>query len=495
MQLRNYIDKVKKYHFEFKHLTVMFIVLLSFQLIVSLINKSSIASFLDNTQKWYQKDAVEKLANLTTTSLELILESIDTQNNLSREDKTRLIQSFNIIFSQQILQHDIQELCILTEKNNRTEAIDDGKFFLSFLLEDSAITLRNPSSHLNAIKLYKNNKEELKATEQIKTIKDKDDIYHVLVPFVIRGEYNGAVYISYNPDFSLITDQLISSYDETTIIYVSLILLGFIAMYFISSYTVKERDEAQKLLFEEHEQYLKKQIAHEKELVFTKRIYHTHHKAEKIMGFIKEDLTHLNENNIDEVNYRVSKYSNFISRVIYDMKWFDPPVQTIRGSIYNTNLNEVLKFIVENIFLRISHISNNYRFNLDFDEKLPSVQINEFVIWELFEPLIQNCVEHSAENNLEIKISTIYNKQENNALVLIQDNGKGIEKHLLECDDKCVKKIFSENIGTKNSGTQDSGYGCYIAYQISKRCGWNIDADNNPTGGCTYTISIPNSNG
>jgi Histidine kinase-, DNA gyrase B-, and HSP90-like ATPase len=495
MQLRNYSDKVKEYHFEFKHLSILFIVLLSFQLIVSLINKSSITSFLDNTQKWYQKDAVEKLANLTTTSLELIIESIDTQNNLSREEKARLIQSFNIIFSQQMLQHDIQELCILIEKNNKTEAIDDGKSLLSFVLEDSVITLRNPSSHLNAIQLYENNKDELKATEQIKTIKNEDNTYHVLIPFVIRGEYVGALYINHNPDFSVITDQLISSNDETAIIYVSLILLGFIAMYFISSYTIKERDEAQKLLFAEHEQYLKKQIAHEKELVFTKRIYHTHHKAEKIMGFIKEDLTNLNESNIDEVNYRVSKYSNFISRVIYDMKWFDPPVQTIRGPIYNTNLNEVLKFIVENIFLRISRISNNYRFNFNFGENLPNVYVNEFVIWELFEPLIQNCIEHSAENNLEIKISTSYNEQEKNTLVFIQDNGKGIEEHLLEYDSTGDKKIFGENISTKNSSAQNSGYGCYMAYQISRRCGWNIDADNNPAGGCIYTISIPNFNG
>ena len=31
-------------------------------------------------------------------------------------------------------------------------------------------------------------------------------------------------------------------------------------------------------------------IAQKKEHLFTKRIYHTHHKAEKVMGFINEDL-------------------------------------------------------------------------------------------------------------------------------------------------------------------------------------------------------------
>ena len=488
--LKNYFDNVKKYHFEFKHLTVLFIVLLAFQIIVSLINKSSITSFLDNTHKWYQKDAVEKLANLTTTSLELILESIYTHEEIEREEKTRLIQSFNIIFSQQVLQHDIQELCILTEKKGKIEAIDNGKSFISFVMEDENVSEFDTKNHQEAVRFYEKFGKELKATEQIKTLKDEHNTYHVLVPFVIRGEYMGAVYIRNNPDFSLITDQLISSHDETTIIYVSLILLGFIAMYFISSYTVRERDEAQKRLFEEHEANLKKQIEYEKELVFTKRIYHTHHKAEKIMGFIKEDLSSLNENNIDEINYRVSKYSNFISRVIYDMKWFDPPVQTIRGSIYNTNLNEVLKFIVDNIFLRVSRISDRYSFILNFDDELPIVSVNEFVVWELFEPLIQNCVEHGNKNNLTINISTSYDIKNGNSFVYIKDNGKGIDPELLELDSNGIKKIFGEKTSTKKSDSQGSGYGCYIAYQIANRCGWKLDAGNNPEGGCVYTIFI-----
>lgn len=68
------------------------------------------------------------------------------------------------------------------------------------------------------------------------------------------------------------------------------------------------------------------------------------------MGFIKEDLRKLSSENINEIKYRVSKYSNFISRVIYDMKWYDPPIQTIRNAMFKTNLNEVIKFIVNNIF-------------------------------------------------------------------------------------------------------------------------------------------------
>ncbi len=97
------------------------------------------------------------------------------------------------------------------------------------------------------------------------------------------------------PNFDFITNEILSSYDEVALIYASLIILGLLAMYYISSFTVKERDEARQLFYEEHEQHLKDTIDHEKESMFTKRIYHTHHKAEKVMGFIKEDLRQLDK--------------------------------------------------------------------------------------------------------------------------------------------------------------------------------------------------------
>ena len=244
MSIKDYIDKFKEHHFEFKHLTVLFIVLLCVQLVVSFINKASITNFLNKTQDWYQEDSAEKLANLTSTSLELIIESIAQNKVISKEEQSRLIQSFNIIFSQQMLQHNIEEICILVTKGETIYAIDEGSVLFNFFFRDSIDTETDQLFHSNAVSLYKNVRGELKKEEQIKTITYSDQVFHVFVPFVIRGEYVGAVYVKDKPNFSLITDQIISNYDETTIIYVSLILLGFIAMYFISSYTVKERNEA-----------------------------------------------------------------------------------------------------------------------------------------------------------------------------------------------------------------------------------------------------------
>jgi hypothetical protein len=74
---KDLINKLKKYRFEFRQVTVLLIALIFFQLLLSVIQKSSLHNFLNKTQKWYQQDSAERIANLTTTSLELLLENIN----------------------------------------------------------------------------------------------------------------------------------------------------------------------------------------------------------------------------------------------------------------------------------------------------------------------------------------------------------------------------------------------------------------------------------
>ncbi len=492
MASKKILDRFREYHFQFKHLTVLFIVIFAFQLIISIINKISITNFLNTTQEWYQKDSAERLANLTTTSIELLLETIDPQKVLSEQESKRITQSFDIIFSQQTLQHNVEALCILVNKGDSVIAIDEGTDLYAYLVAEDLSFTGIKEKYAQAISLYMPIKNQVESQEQIQTILTNRKSYNIFVPFVLRGEVIGALYMKNSPDFSFITDQIISGYDETSLIYLSLILLGLLAMYFISSYTVKERDEAQKLLFDEHEENLKKQINYQKELVFTKRIYHTHHKAEKIMGFIKEDLRQLESENIDEVKYRVAKYSNFISRVIYDMKWYDPPIQTIRNQLFQTNLNEVINFLVKHIFLRIAKKTNAFTINLSLDENLPTVPVNEFVVWEILEPLIQNSIDHGGEQNLQIAITSQYDQANRKSLIIISDNGKGISPELLKMEEDGRKYLFHENVSTKKSDIPTIGYGCYIAYEIAKRCGWNLDVENLPQAGCRFVISIGN---
>ncbi|MBN1302523.1 MAG: ATP-binding protein [Melioribacteraceae bacterium] len=486
------IENINKYRFEFKHLTVLFVVMIFFQIILSFIQKSSLQSFLLETQKSYQQYSAEKMANLTSTSLELLLENINIMDITDEDEKQKIIQSFNIIFSQQLLQHNVEDICIIVSRNHNTFAIDDGSMLFDYLTNYLNYTREPALRHQDAVNRYLDIEDKLKVEEKIYSTLEGMQTFHIFVPFVPNGEYQGVVYLKKTPDFTFLTNEIASSYDEAAIIYSSLILLGLLTMYYISSYTVKERDEVQKKFLVEHENFIKEQIMHEKESLFTKRIYHTHHKAEKIMGFIKEDLRIINKDNIDEIKNRVTKYSNFISRVIYDMKWYDPPIHTLRNQMFNTNVNEIINFLTSHIFLRLSSSTDIFSFELNLDNDIPLIHINEFVVWEIFEPLIQNSIDHSGDRKIKINIQSKYFKNQNLSEILISDDGTGIPGELLETDPEGVKKIFNENVSTKITENKNSGYGCYIAHQMAtKRCGWLLDVYNNPDKGCTFKVTIP----
>jgi light-regulated signal transduction histidine kinase (bacteriophytochrome) len=322
------------------------------------------------------------------------------------------------------------------------------------------------------------------------TILEGSQTFHVFVPFVPNGEFQGVIYMRITPDFTNITNEIVSSYDEAAVIYTSVIMLGLLAMYYISSFSVKERDDTHKKLIEEQENHIKDRIIHEKESIFTQRIYHTHHKAEKVMGFIKEDIREISGDENKDLKERITKYSNFISRVIYDMKWYDPPIQTIRGQSFNTDLNELIRFIVDHIFLRLSTATEIYNFDLELDESLPKVPVNEFVAWEVLEPLIQNSIDHAKKEKVTVKIISVHDESKKLSTIIISDNGKGIDPDLLS-EENGVKRIFLENTSTKVVENKNSGYGCYLANEIAvKRCGWKLDVKNNEDEGCSFILTI-----
>ena len=490
MSDKGFSNKFSKYHFEFRHITVLLVILILFQIILSFFQKASLQSFLEKTQEWYQRDSAERMANLSTTSLEILVGNMKSEIDQSDEEKQKIIQSFNIIFSQQLLEPNVEETALIIFKDNLPVVINDGIEFYDFL-QGKKTSFENKQKYEKVIELLMDNSSTLNQNQEIYTVLDSLQTFHILVPFVPYGEFVGVFYMRNKPNFDFITDEVLSSYDQVALIYASLILLGLLAMYYISSFTLKERNKAQKLFYEEREQHLKDSIEHNKESLFTKRIYHTHHKAEKVMGFIKDDLRSLKDDNIEETKNRVNKYANFVSRVIYDMKWYDPPIQTIRNQVFSTNLNEVIGFIVDNLFLRLSKETEIFSFNLKLDQNIPPIHINEYVVWEIIEPIIQNSIDHSDVSNLVIDIETKLVKEKNIILLIISDNGKGIAEELLKTNEKGIANIFAENISTKTQGDENRGYGCYIAYQMATvRCGWKMSVENQATGGGKLTIEI-----
>jgi signal transduction histidine kinase len=209
------------------------------------------------------------------------------------------------------------------------------------------------------------------------------------------------------------------------------------------------------------------------------------------MGFIKSDVRLMNPANLEVSKLRVIAYSNFISRIIYDMKWYDQDINTIINPVFRSNINAIIEFIVQNVFLRISSRNDMFAFKFDLDPWMPKVPVNEFIIWEILEPLIQNSIDHGDRGSLTITLSTNYNAETKTSAIRICDDGVGIPEELLKPDPRGVKRIFAEKETTGTLIGSHAGYGCYIAYQLAVgKCGWEMDAENLCEGGCCFTITI-----
>ena len=481
--------RIREHSFELQHFIILFIILAVFQFALSYLNKYSSNSLISKTMNLYKEDSVEKIANLSTTSLELLLENNLNKKNTesNRED---IIEAFNIIFSQQMLQENINELCILISKNNKIFAIDDGHSLYCYFFQQQLPKKEN-HKHKYAVNKYREFRHSFKKAEKIISVLGEDHSFYNYVPLVLRGEYQGAVYLKITPNIDSITEGIIDSYNQMSILFTSLVLFGLLAMFYITSFTVEERDETREMLFKESEDKLKREIEYKKESLFTKRIYHVHHKAEKVMGFIKEEIRNLRADNIENFKYITSKYANFVSRVIYDMKWYDAPIHATRNPMFDSNINEILTFQVNHIFNRVYVQDTGYKFNLELDPELKNVSINEYVIWEVFEPLIQNAIEHNEQNEMIVTIKTHYDSRNHKGYVYIKDNGQGIIPEMLEKGENGIQKIFMENFSSKTENV-NSGYGCYLANEIaSRKCGWCLKAENAEKGGASIIIIIP----
>jgi hypothetical protein len=244
-------ERYHKYRFEIRHITVLAIVLIAFQFIVLFMNQNSLQKAFVKSQQWYQQDAAERIANLTATTIEMLLESKSPKERLSESEERKIIQDFNIIFSQQLLDKNVQGVSILIPHGNMIDVIDDGKQLYDYLFGNTN-RIHNPgSNHTEAVRLFRSVQDTLRKIEQTYTVVEQERIFHVFIPFVPRGEFVGVLYMKTAPDLTFLTEEMSKNYNQTALVYSALIIVGLFAMFYISTRTLAERNEVQRLLFEE----------------------------------------------------------------------------------------------------------------------------------------------------------------------------------------------------------------------------------------------------
>ncbi|MCK5878162.1 MAG: GHKL domain-containing protein [Holophagae bacterium] len=128
-------------------------------------------------------------------------------------------------------------------------------------------------------------------------------------------------------------------------------------------------------------------------------------------------------------------------------------------------------------------IEKNARIQENLDEKLPEFKGNRQKMEQVLMNLLTNAAQAIEADNGLIIIETSFENTEENVVLLIRDNGTGM-------DEKTRKHIFDPFFTTKRD-KGGTGLGLSILYGIIKEHGGKIDINSRIGEGTTFTIRIP----
>ena len=115
-----------------------------------------------------------------------------------------------------------------------------------------------------------------------------------------------------------------------------------------------------------------------------------------------------------------------------------------------------------------------------FEENLPQVWVDPLAIQELFINLISNAIE-ALENNRKTALVEIHAavNDANEMIIQVIDNGCGIGE---------TDEIFDAFVTSKKGGL---GIGLALSRSIAESHGGRLWAENNPSGGATFSLTVP----
>jgi C4-dicarboxylate-specific signal transduction histidine kinase len=143
----------------------------------------------------------------------------------------------------------------------------------------------------------------------------------------------------------------------------------------------------------------------------------------------------------------------------------------------NSVINDVVSLMNSELVLRNASIA------LDLHPDLPVVQGDSIQLQHVLINLLSNALDAMEDQPADTRIITISSRDEDpdGIIVSISDSGKGISS------DK-IDTVFNAFETTKARGT---GLGLAICKSIVEAHGGKIRAENNPTGGATFYLSLP----
>ncbi len=150
----------------------------------------------------------------------------------------------------------------------------------------------------------------------------------------------------------------------------------------------------------------------------------------------------------------------------------DPKVQDVQ-------INDLIKEMVELSAQKAKY--SNVVVNTNLAKDLPSIQMSESELQQVFLNLLNNAIDAMEKTGGTIQITS--QKENNNILISVADNGPGIPRANLA-------RIFDPFFSTKPVG-KGTGLGLSICYGIIKKMGGSIGVKSVIDAGTTFHVRIP----
>lgn len=143
---------------------------------------------------------------------------------------------------------------------------------------------------------------------------------------------------------------------------------------------------------------------------------------------------------IDEYFTVASDLANLGDLLRYSLHWESPEVK----------VSEELNNIEQYIEIMRMRFNNRLVYKMECSEELKNIMIPKFIL----QPLVENCFSHGFKNTLppwKIFVNVLLEKDR--LVIVVEDNGKGIEKQRLDQIYKCIRenKTISDTNRSKNS--------------------------------------------
>lgn len=181
------------------------------------------------------------------------------------------------------------------------------------------------------------------------------------------------------------------------------------------------------------------------------------------------------EDYLNKIETSVEKLDNFIQNII---------------AYYRSE-----KLVIQSAEINFEQLIKDAVSSLEFYESAPEInfnmEINQNTIFKndesrlklIVNNLLSNAIRYQKPDNKEKRIDIKVDVDDNQAKIVVQDNGVGIEP-------ENINKVF-EMFYTTTSGNSGSGIGLYIVKDTVDKLSGTIEVESTPGIGTTFTTIIP----